>query len=156
MVELEANVEVLWYILMYWYYLFWYHSSLFFCSLCTSSVAIYYNFIFVIDRGLYALAGRWLSCAHPRQCPKSYLTLYQRKKEVCSVRSRGSPWQRSRLASPRKRPGGRESFSREKPKARYERGRVRYTNAYLLTFLARALIISMHNWSCAYLCRISL
>lgn len=65
-----------------------------------------------------SFAGRWLSCAQPRQCPK-ILTLYQRKKEVCSVRSRGNLWQRSRLASPRKRPG-RKSFSREERKARYE------------------------------------
>lgn len=77
----------------------------------------------------FAFTGRWLSCAQPRQCPK-ILTLYQRKKEVCSVRSRGSPWQRSSLASPRKMLSRRSSRRRER-KARYERGRlIRRTIAY--------------------------
>lgn len=74
------------------------------------------------DRFAFAHTGRWLSCAQPRQCPK-ILTLYQRKKEVCSVRSRGSPWQRSRHASPRNRPSLGSSRRRER-KARYGRDRV--------------------------------
>lgn len=91
-------------------------------------------------------AGRWLSCAQPRQCPK-ILTLYQRKKEVCSVRSRGNPWQRSRLASPRKRPG-RGSFSREERKARYEREPYAYDR--VSSNFLRALTTSKHNSSRAY------
>ena len=95
---------------------------------------IYFLSLIILMLRFSLIVGRWLSCAQPRQCPK-ILTLYQRKKEVCSVRSRGSPWQRSRLALPRKRPG-RKSFSREERKARYERGRMRssHDRAFLIFF----------------------
>lgn len=98
----------------------------------------FYHCLFIILHFvLITLAGRWLSCAQPRQCPK-ILTLYQRKKEVCSVRSRGSPWQQSKLALPRKRPGS-GSFSREERKARYERGRVHssHDRVYISIFYSR-------------------